>query len=534
MSHAAAAATASRSPAKHNPWIVAIVISIATFMEVLDTTIANVALRNIAGGLAVGPDEAAWVVTSYLVANAIVLCASSWLAQTFGRKRFYMACVAIFSLSSVLCGFATSLQELLLFRVLQGLGGGGMAPVSQSILADSFPPEKRGQAFALYGVAIVVAPIVGPTLGGWITDNYSWHWVFLINAPVGLLSLGLVHVFVEQKTHPDDRGKRLLHGLRNFDLIGFALIAACLGSLEIVLDQGQRDDWFGSNVIVFFTAVSVVCFLLFLPWGYLRKNSVIDLHILFSRQFGACFLVMLGTGGILISTVQILPQLLQDNFGYTATLAGLALSPGGMVTMVMMPIAGRLTGIVQPRYLIMTGAAVMVFAMYNLTNLYSGNDFSFFVWSRVYIGIGLPLIFVSITSASYEGIPPDKTDQASALINVGRNLGGSIFVSIAQTVLAQRQQFHQSRLVEHITPADWHYQSTLAQATQYFIQKGATAADAARQALAFVQQIVQQQASFLAYIDVFVVIGVLAFCMIPLAMLVRPVKQGKGAPSGAH
>jgi DHA2 family multidrug resistance protein len=409
-----------------------------------------------------------------------------------------------------------------------------MAPVSQSILADSFPPEKRGQAFALYGIAIVVAPIVGPTLGGWITDNYSWHWVFLINAPVGVLSLGLVHVFVQQRTLPGDRGNRLLEGLRRFDFVGFALIAGCLGSLELVLDQGQRDDWFGSSVIVAFTVVSAISFILFVPWSLSRKSPVIDLRILFSRQFGACFLVMLATGGILISSVQVLPQLLQENFGYTATLAGLALSPGGMVTMVMMPIAGRLTSVVQPRYLIMAGAAIMVFAMYNLTNLYSGNNFSFFVWSRVYIGIGLPLIFVSITSASYEGIPPDKTDQASALINVGRNLGGSIFVSISQTELAQRQQFHQSRLVEHIVPSDIQYQAILQQATEYFVQKGATAAEAARQALGFVQQVVQQQASFLAYIDVFVVLGVLAFCMIPLAALVRPVKKGKGAPAGAH
>jgi DHA2 family multidrug resistance protein len=238
---------------------------------------------------------------------------------------------------------------------------------------------------------------------------------------------------------------------------------------------------------------------------------------------------MLATGGIMISSVQVLPQLLQEDFGYTATLAGLALSPGGMVTMIMMPIAGRLTSVFQPRYLIMAGAAIMVFAMYNLTNLYGGNSFDFFVWSRIYIGIGVPMIFVSITSASYEGVPPDKTDQASALINVGRNLGGSIFVSISQTTLAQREQFHQSRLVEHITPSDFHYQATLQQATQFFIQKGATTVDAARQALAFVQQVIQQQASFLAYIDVFVILGVLAFCMIPLAMLVRPVKQGRAA-----
>lgn len=520
------------APGGHNPWVVAIVVSIATFMEVLDTTIANVALRNIAGGLAVGPDEAAWVVTTYLVANAIVLCASGWAAVWFGRKRFYMACVALFTISSVACGFATSLDQLLLFRILQGLGGGGMAPVSQSILTDSFLPQKRGQAFALYGVAVVVAPVVGPTLGGWITDNYSWHWVFLINAPVGVLSLALVHLFVEDSPAAVEQRKQ--HGRTfDFDFVGFALLATALGSLEVVLDQGQRDDWFGSNFIVVFAIVSAMAFVAFVPWALNRAKPIIDIRLLLTRQFGMCFLVMMATGAILIATTQFLPELTQTLFGYNATLAGLVLAPGGLVTMAMMFVIGRVSGKIQPKYLIATGAAVIAFGMYNLTSLNPQSSFAYFAWSRVYIGVGLPLIFISITSASYDGIRPDQTDQASAMINMARNLGGSMGVSLAQTVLAQRGQFHQSRLAESIYEANPHYQSMLRTLQHYFTERGATMADAMQQAVAAVGQTVLGQASLLAYIDVFVVLGLLSASAVPLALLLRPVKLG-AAPAGGH
>ena len=525
-------AKAGLAPGGHNPWVVAIVVSIATFMEVLDTTIANVALRYIAGGLAVGPDESAWVVTTYLVSNAIVLCASGWAATYFGRKRFYMACVLIFTLASVACGFATSLEQLLLFRVLQGLGGGGMAPVSQSILTDSFPLEKRGQAFALYGIAVVVAPVVGPTLGGWITDNYSWHWVFLINAPVGALSIALVHFFVEDSAQAKKQSK-ILSRKPNFDFVGFSLIATALGALEIVLDRGQIYDWFGSAFIITFAAISALAFALFVPWALFRKNPILDVRLVLTRQFGMCFIVMLATGAILIATTQFLPELTQTYFGYTATLAGLVLAPGGLVTMFMMFVIGRVSGKVQPKYLIATGAGVIALGMYSLTSLYADTSFAFFAWSRVYIGIGLPLIFISITSASYDGIRPDQTDQASALINMARNLGGSMGVSLAQTVLARQMQFHQSRLVEHVYEASPHYQAALKNLQSFFTLRGATAADSVRQATAAIGQTVATQAALLAYIDVFYVLGILSACAIPLALLLRSVKLG-GAPKSAH
>jgi DHA2 family multidrug resistance protein len=309
-----------------NPWLIAIVVSLATFMEVLDTTIANVELPYIAGGLAVSADEASWVVTTYLVANAIILTASSFLAKMFGRKPFYVACVALFTLSSILCGFAWNLQSLLLFRVLQGLGGGGMVPVSQSILADSFPPAKRGQAFALFGVAVVVAPVIGPTLGGWLSDNYGWQWCFLLNGPIGLVSMALVALILREPRAAVEQRKALKKAENRFDLVGFLLVATFLGALEVVLDRGQEDDWFGSSFIITFAVICGLAFVLMIPWEVTRRNPVVDIRMLASRQFGSCFLVMLAAGAILLATTQFLPLLVQQDFGYTATWAGLVLS----------------------------------------------------------------------------------------------------------------------------------------------------------------------------------------------------------------
>ncbi|MGY3544915.1 DHA2 family multidrug resistance protein [Bradyrhizobium sp. USDA 4472] len=516
----------------HNPYLIAFVVSIATFMEVLDTTIANVALRHIAGGLAVGIDESTYVITSYLVANAIVLSISGWLSTVIGRKRFYMMCVATFSVASLLCGFAWNLEALVLFRILQGLGGGGMATSEQAILADSFPPQKRGQAFAIYGVAVVVAPVIGPTLGGWITDTYSWHWVFLINVPMGLLSLFLVGTLVKEPSGAEEERQELLsRGLR-VDYVGFALVAIGLGSLEFVLDEGQRNDWFGSNMIIVFAVLSAVSLLALIPWELTREDPIVDLRLLGRRQFAACFLVMLATGAVLISTTQILPQLLQTELNYTATLAGLALSPGGIATLILMPVVGRLVGTVQPKYLIMFGAAIVALSMWHLTGINGDITYGYAALSRIFLAMGLPFLFLPVTTASYDGVPPDKTNQASALINVARNIGGSMGVALAQTVLAQRQQFHQSRLIEHAAPSDLGYQQTIDAMTRYFQAQGSNASDAASQAVAWVGKTLQQQVDFLAYIDVFWTLAIIAVLMIPTAAVLRPIDLG--APSRGH
>jgi DHA2 family multidrug resistance protein len=530
-SQAGAPAAANRAGA--TPWLIAVLVAIATFMEVLDTTIANVALPYIAGGLGVSEDEASWVVTTYLVANAVALTASPFLARMLGRKRFFLICLALFTVSSVLCGFAWNLQSLLMLRILQGLGGGGMVPVSQSILAASFPPEKRGQAFALFGVAVVVAPVVGPTLGGWLSDNVSWHWCFLINGPVGLAAMALIALNLRESAAVAAERRRLQQQGGGFDVVGFVLVATFLGALEVMLDRGLDDDWFGSPFIVKVAAVCALAFVLMIPWEMTRRDPVIDLRMVATRQFGACFLVMLATGAILLATTQFLPQLVQQDFGYTATWAGLVLSPGGLVTMVMMFVVGRLSAKVQPKYLIVAGALIIALSMYDLTNVYGDLDFWFFAHSRMLLGVGLPLIFLSITTASYDGIPPDKTDQASALINAARNIGGSIGISLVSNVLAHREQFHQSRLVENVIPSSVQYQDTLQQVTSYFVAQGSSLAQASQQAIAWIGQQVQMQASFLAYMDAFWVLMLISLAAVPLALALRKVKLG-GASHTAH
>ena len=523
---AQAGAPAASSAASAGPWLIAVLVALATFMEVLDTTIANVVLPYIAGGMGVGDDEASWVVTTYLVANAVSLTASPFLARALGRKAFFLICLGLFSVSSILCAQAWNLDSLLLFRILQGLAGGGMVPVSQSILAASFPPEKRGQAFALFGVAVVVAPVVGPTLGGWLADNWSWRWCFLINGPVGLATIALIAILLPGDKPGQTRSAR-------FDFIGFLLVATFLGALEVVLDRGLEDDWFGSNFIITFSIICALAFVLMIPWEMSRPDPMIDVRMVAKRQFGASFVVMLAIGAILYATTQFLPLLLQTDFGYTATWAGLVLSPGGLVTMVMMFVVGQVSSRIQPKYLIMIGAIFVAISMYQLTNVYADLGFWFFAQTRMILGVGLPLIFIPIITASYDGIPPNRVDMASALINAARNTGGSIGVSIASNVLNHREQFHQSRLIENAIPSSVQYQDTLHQATQYFLARGSLPPEAQQQAVAWIGQQVQAQSSYFAYMDVFWVLTLISLAAVPLALSLRKVKLGERAPA-AH
>jgi DHA2 family multidrug resistance protein len=508
-----------------NPWIIAGIVSIATFMEVLDISIANVALQHIAGSMGASYDQATWILTSYLIANAAILPASAWMASVFGRKRFYMLCVALFVASSLLCGLAWSLSSLIFFRVLQGLGGGGLAPSEQAILADAFPPEQRGNAFALYGLAVVVAPTVGPTLGGFLTDHASWHWIFFINVPMGILSLVLVGAFLKES--PGMGGKLASGKALNFDFVGFVLIALCLGALEVVLDEGQRNDWFQSNFIVAFAALSAVCFVVFIPWELARRDPVVNVRLLGTRHFGMCFVMMLVTGGTLFSSIQLMPQLVQNEFGYTATLAGLSLSPGGLVTMAMMPIAGFLTGKVQPKYLIAFGLGIVGLSMWILTGLSPNLSFGYAVWTRMLTSAGLPFLFIPITTASYAGLHGRDTNQAAGLINIARNLGGSLGLAMVQTVLQQRQQFHQSRLVENAIPSDVRFQEFIHRATEFFQSSGSSAVDAAHRAHALVAQIIAQQAALMSYIDAFWVLTMLCVVALPLSFALRSIPLGK-------
>jgi MFS transporter, DHA2 family, multidrug resistance protein len=525
--------TPERSAAgARNPWLIAWLLSIATFMEVLDTSIANVALRYIAGAMAASVDESTWVITSYLVANAVILPVSGWLSQVVGRKRFYMISVGLFTVSSFLCGLAPNLPLLILARILQGLGGGGLAPSEQSMLADTFPPSKRAQAFALYGVAVIVAPALGPTIGGYITDNFSWRWIFFINVPVGLISLGLVAMFVDEPTILRKERAGLLKRDLAIDWIGFVLVALFLGFLEIVLDKGQEDDWFNSIFITACAAISAISFLAFVPWELSRKDPIVDIRLLGRRQFGASWLVMLAVGAILFSSTQFMPQLLQENFGYTATWAGLSLMPGGFTALVMMIIAGGVSRFIQPRYLMAGALAAIALAMYHFTNLTPGADFGWFAEARMFQMAALPILFLVITSFSYVGLPPEKSGQAAALINVARNLGGSFGVSMAQTLLAQREQFHQARLAENMSASSLAYGQTLKQAATFFTRQGTGAGDAQHQAAGWIGTTLLNQATYLSYIDVFAALALFAALIIPVSFLLH--KIDLSAPRAGH
>jgi DHA2 family multidrug resistance protein len=366
-----------------------------------------------------------------------------------------------------------------------------------------------------------VAPTIGPTLGGWITDNFSWHWIFLINLPMGLLSLTLVHLLLVEPDILRKEREDLLRGGLKVDFVGFALVALCLGGLEIVLDKGQREDWFSSSFIVTFASLSAAALIAFVPWELRRRQPIVDIRLLGRRQFGGAFLVMLALGATLFSSTQILPQMLQTNYGYTATWAGLALMPGGVVMALLMPVVGALTKYVRAKYLIMVGLACVSYAMWHMTGLSPDAGYFYFATARVLQTIGLPFLFVPITTVSYSGLPPDKTGEASALINVARNLGGSIGVAMAQTMFAQRSQVHQSFLAEHVVPSSTNYQQTLSAVSRHFIAQGTTPAQAPAQATGWIGQTVMTQSALLAYIDVFFALAILAALVIPIALLLR-------------
>ena len=507
-----------------NPWLIVGVISIATFMQVLDVAIANVALAHIAGSLSASYDEATWTITSYLIANAIIIPMSGWLADVIGRKRYYMLSVALFTAASVLCGLATNLTWLILARVLQGIGGGGLAPSEQSMLADSFPPEKRGLAFAAYGVVVIVGPILGPSLGGVITDNLSWHWVFLINLPVGIISLILVALFVvEPEAIKRDRQALLKRGIR-FDIVGILLVTAGLGCLEVTLDRGQRDNWFYSPFITTTAIISAISLLALIPWELKHKDPVIDLKLLRNRNLtiGCVFLVMAGM--LVFGSTQTIPQLLQEVLGYTATNAGLAMTLGGMATLLLMPVAGLLSNKVDLRILIGGALAFEMFGFWNMTHLATDMDFAHAALARMWQLLPLPFLFVPIQSAAFVGISSADTNQASALMNVCRNLGGSFGISLVQALLEQREQFHQSHMVESLNPLNPVYQNAMRHASQLLAQLGQPPAQTTAQAMGLIYRTVLKEANMLAYIDAFRVQMFVLLATLPLVLLMRAAK----------
>jgi DHA2 family multidrug resistance protein len=525
----AAAAVNGWSPSRstagpYSPWLLVGIISIPTFMEVLDTSIANVSLDHIAGGLSITTDQATWVLTSYLVANAIVIPISGWLSDAIGRKRYFMISIALFTLSSLMCGLSPNLSTLVIARIFQGIGGGGLAPVEQSMLADTFPPRQRGMAFAAFAIVVVVGPVLGPTLGGYITETWSWHWVFLINVPIGIASFFLAGVFVDEPQGiRDDRKKLLKDGLR-IDYIGVILIALGLGFLEFTLDRGEREDWFSSGLIIMSATIAVVSLIGLVVWELNHDSPVVDLKLLKSRNFSVTLLVMGLTGLILFGTTQLIPQMLQQVMGYSSFDAGLALTAGGLATLVMVPFAGRLSGVVDVRLLIFPALMVQAFALWNMSHLTADISFADAAIARLFQAAALPFLFVPISTAAYAGIAQNKTAQASSLLNVARNLGGTIGISSAQTLLASNLQIRQSTLVENLNPLDPRYNDWMAKAQGAF----AGAGDAASTSLAVLYSQVQRQASMLAFLDVFRELMVVVLVVAPLVFLMSPAKSGGG------
>ena len=505
-----------------NPWIITTTVMLSTGMEVLDGTIANVALPHIASNLSAGVDEATWVLTSYLVSNAIVLPMSGWLSSIFGRKRFYMACVVIFTVSSLACGFAPSLAWLVVLRIIQGAGGGGLQPVSQAILVESFPRSKQGMAMAAYGIGVVAAPVIGPTLGGWITDNYTWRWIFFINIPVGIISLLLTSALVED---PPYLVRRSLRTLR-IDYVGLGLLTVGLGFLQYMLDKGQRDDWFGSTMIVAAAAIAGVCLLGVFFWELVVRDPIVDLRLLKDSNFLLANVLMFTLGFVLYSSTALIPIFLQTLMGYTATWSGLALSPGGLVTWLMLPVAGLLLPRVGPRWLIAVGLLTGALALFYMSGFDLQINFRTAAEARMYQAFGLAFLFVPINAAAFAHISREKMSNATGIINLARNIGGSAGIAFVTTLLARRQQFHQGALVSHLTPYDSNYLALLQGAGQRLVQQGADAVQAAQQAQGVAYGLVQQQAGMLAFIDNFWILGVIFLALIPLALLLKPPKPG--------
>lgn len=510
---------------KYSPWLIVAIISIPTFMEVLDTAIANIALDHIGGSLSVSTDQATWVLTSYLVANAIVIPISGWLSDAIGRKRYFLMSIVLFTAASLLCGVSTNLTMLVISRILQGIGGGGLAPVEQSILADTFPPEKRGMAFAAFAVVVVVGPVLGPTLGGYIVEYASWHWVFLINVPVGILAFFLVSAFVDEPEQVvKDRLERFKGGLR-IDYIGVLLVILGLGFFEYTLDRGLREDWFQSALITTTASIAAVSLVALVIWELNHDDPVIDLRLLKNRNFSVTLLIMAVTGIILFGTTQLIPQMLQQVLGYSALDAGLALTFGGIATLVAVPFAGKLSDKVDVRWLLFPALLIQGAALWNMAQLNADMSFADAAIARLFQAMALPFLFVPINAVAYVGLKQTQTAQASALLNVSRYLGGSIGISLTQTQLSNDIQIHQSEMVQSLNPLEPKYNQWL-EAARGILPGGD------QTAIAVLYSQMQRQAVMLSFIDVFYYLMIVVIVVSPLVFLMRAPKTGAAKPAG--
>ena len=511
-----------------NPWVIAITVTLATFMEALDSSIANVAMQHIGGSLSASSEEATWVLTSYLVANAVVLPISGWIANRIGRKRFYMTCVLLFTMASLLCGLAPTLGVLVFFRVLQGAAGGGLQPSEQSILADTFPPQKRSMAFAVYGMAVVLAPVLGPTVGGWIVDNYSWRWIFFINIPVGILSLYLTNRVVEDPPYLAEIRKRR----EGVDYWGLGLLVVTIGALQTMLDKGQEDDWFSSKFITTCFVVSSIGLVIFI-WRQLHvEHPILDLRLFAQRNVGTTMFVMFMVGVSLYSSTVLIPQFLQEIMGYSAEQAGMAVSSGGIALMVLFPVAGALAPKFDPRILVAMGFSITTFGLYRMTGLDLNVPFSMAVSWRVVIALGLPFLFIPINTLCYAGIKQEKYNEVSGMSALMRNIGGSVGISFVTTLLARSTQKHLAMLNAHNVDGNGPFEALRRGLAGAWMHSGVSRPEAVDRAGAQIYGMAQVQARLLSYVDVIWIMVALTAILIPLPFLMRRPARAVPAPMG--
>jgi len=512
-----------------NPWLIAMTVALAAFMEVLDTSIANVALPHIAGTLGASISQGTWVLTSYLVSNAIVLPIGAWASSVLGRRNFFLLCIVIFTVSSFLCGAAPTLPMLLIFRVIQGAGGGGMQPMAQAIMADSFEPHKRGQAFALYGLVAVLAPSIGPTLGGWITDNFSWRWIFFINIPVGILAFILVSRLVEDP--PWIKADRSL--LRKMDYLGLSFLIIAMGALQIMLDKGEENDWFNSRFICVFAFLFVAGIIGLIAWEWRHKAPLINLKLFKFKNFAICCFLMALVGGVLNASTVLQPQFMQQLLGYSATTAGLALTAGGFILMVVMPLAGIATGKIAARYLAVVGFSLFVLTFYYAAHITTLDmTFSSSSWLRVVQMMPIPFCFISITTAAYVGMPKEQNNQVAGLINFVRNIGGSILIALTNAQVTSRAMWHQQHLQSAMNSANIAYQQQT-QALTGFFGGSFGGPNGKGMALASIYGQLNRQAQMQGYQDVYMELSVMSVGLVLLAFLLSKNKPGTGGGGGA-
>ncbi len=526
-----AASDAAWKP-KGNPWLIAVVVTLAAFMEILDTTIVNVSLPHIAGSVSASYDDATWTLTSYLVANGIVLTISGFIGRVIGRKRYFLICIAMFTVCSFLCGTATSLPQLVVYRLFQGLFGGGLQPNQQSIILDTFPPAKRSQAFSVVAIAVIFAPAIGPTLGGWLTDNYSWRWVFLINIPVGILAFFAVTALVEDPPWV----KRQKARIGDTDWTGLALITLGLGSLQVMMDRGEDSDWFSSGFIRIMAGLAAVGIAGAIVWLTTTKKPIVNLKVFKDRNFAVGSLIIFAMGAVLYSGTVLIPQLAQERLGYTALLAGMLLSPGALVLVVMVPIIGRvILPRVQARYVIAAGFFTIGSAFAYSHSLTPDITFDRLTFLRIFQIAGLAFLFVPNSTISYSTLPKELNNDASALYVMLRNVAGSLGISIATAMVVQRTQVRRAYLADNLSPLNANYDHLLARTTQSLQNLGHSAGAARIAANGLINQTLNGQASILAYTDVFAYVAIAAFCVVPIAFLFKSTKvKPGGGDAPAH